>query len=51
MIKAYATHEAGGELKPFEYDPFSRKELKETESGQRLVIDEDLVTSTINPAA
>jgi ATP-dependent Clp protease ATP-binding subunit ClpX len=51
-IGARALKEVYGRIiKPFEYDPFDRKELRETKDGKSLLIDEELVTSTLNPAA
>ncbi|HXV77065.1 MAG TPA: hypothetical protein VD788_12180, partial [Candidatus Polarisedimenticolaceae bacterium] len=50
-IGARALKEVYGRIiKPFEYDPFARDELQQTASGRRLVIDEQLVTRTLNPA-
>jgi len=39
----------GRVIKPFEYDPFSRPEVKKDGDGHQLIIDETLVVETLNP--
>ncbi len=38
-------------IKPFEFDPFSRQEVKANGGAHRLVIDEPLVTGAMRPTA
>jgi ATP-dependent Clp protease ATP-binding subunit ClpX len=50
-IGARALKEVYGRIiKPFEFDPYSHREVRETGDGHRLVIDEDLVARSIKPA-
>jgi len=49
-IGARALKEVYGRIiKPFEYDPFNQQEVQSSGDGHRLVIDEDLVTRSLNP--
>ncbi len=51
-IGARALKEVYGRIiKPFEFDPFARDEVRDADQGHRLVIDEELVSRSLKPPA